>query len=162
MTQPDRGIAGQPGDHNPFRDAHGVEWRDIANASPSEASVAAAEPARDDAERARLMAEFGIAYNGRHYEYDRYRYDRLDDAVAYATLRRANPVDDQPLGPMPAPEIVEVPDDAQRRVMSTLAISYREGVYRVGPFRYDRLADALRYANSGSAAARRVVGVAPV
>src|SRR4030095_13244405 len=37
----------------------------------------------------RRMAEFGITYNGRHFEYDTYRYDQLADAVNYARLQRS-------------------------------------------------------------------------
>src|SRR5438132_12254795 len=38
--------------------------------------------ARD--ERERSMAEYSIGYDGRQYQYDRYRYDLLADAVNYA------------------------------------------------------------------------------
>jgi hypothetical protein len=30
--------------------------------------------------------------------------------------------------------------------MATHGITFEDGVYRLGPYRYDRLADALRYA----------------
>ena len=45
-------------------------------------------PPQLDAERLRLMAEFSIGFDGRHYAFGPYRYGRLADAVAYA---RANP-----------------------------------------------------------------------
>lgn len=35
------------------------------------------------------MAELSITYSGRHYLYDRYRYDGLADALDYARLRRS-------------------------------------------------------------------------
>jgi hypothetical protein len=33
-----------------------------------------------------VMARYGITFNGRHFVYDRFRYERLADAVAYASL----------------------------------------------------------------------------
>ena len=37
------------------------------------------------------MAEFGIGYDGRQYEYNGYRYGRLADAIAYTSLMRSRP-----------------------------------------------------------------------
>lgn len=34
--------------------------------------------------RARLMSEFSISFDGRHYRYESFRYDRLVDAIAHA------------------------------------------------------------------------------
>jgi hypothetical protein len=98
-----------------------------------------------EGERERLMAELSIAFNGRHYYYDCYRYDRLVDAASYGRLHR-------PAGgtcPMPLPENVESPSESQREVMSELGITFRDGVYHLGPYRYDRLADAVEYARRG-------------
>ena len=39
----------------------------------------------------RQMAKFGIGFDGLHYEYRGYRYGRLADAVAYASLMRLRP-----------------------------------------------------------------------
>lgn len=96
-------------------------------------------------ERDRLMAEFSIAYNGRHYQYDRYRYDYLADAVDYAKLQRST-ASSEGVGPMPPPEDVEAPDQSQRRLMGSLAITFKDGVYHLGTYRYDRLVDAANYA----------------
>jgi hypothetical protein len=97
-------------------------------------------------ERNDVMAEFCIAYNGRHYLYDRYRYDRLDDAVAYARLLRSNAAAAADRIPMPSAEYVDAPADTDRQRMEQLDISYQDGIYRLGPYRYDRLADAVDYA----------------
>lgn len=97
-------------------------------------------------ERERLMAELSITYNGRQYQYDRYRYDRLDDAVAYARLRLATPTPQDEGVPMPAVQRVQAPDGAQRQLMKTLSITFDDGVYRLGAYRYDRLYDAINYA----------------
>lgn len=98
-------------------------------------------------ERERVMTQLSITYDGRRYTYGRYRYDRLADAVNYATLQRTRSFgadDDEHVMP---PDEVEVPNEAQRRLMADLAITYQDGVYRLGPFRYDRLADAVNYAH---------------
>jgi len=97
-------------------------------------------------ERNDVMAEFDITYNGRHYLYDRYRYDRLDDAVAYARLLRSRAVAAAARVPMPSPEFVDAPAVTDRQRMEQLEISYQDGIYRLGPYRYDRLADAVDYA----------------
>jgi hypothetical protein len=47
------------------------------------------DPAITEAQ-AREMARFGITHDGRGYCYGEYRYDRLEDAIAYALeVRRA-------------------------------------------------------------------------
>jgi len=106
---------------------------------------AAATPTSAPAVREALMAELSISYNGRHYQYERYRYDLLADAVDYAKLQRSVPAGADLDGPL-APEQVEIPDPAQREMMASLGISFVEGVYHFGPYRYDRLSDAVNYA----------------
>jgi hypothetical protein len=97
-------------------------------------------------EKERLMAELCIAYNGRHYQYNGYRYDNLADAASHVRLQRALPAGSCVSGPWPLAQDVPVPDQADREVMAALAITFRDGVYHLGPYRYDRLADAVRYA----------------
>jgi hypothetical protein len=99
-------------------------------------------------ERERLMAQYSITYNGRQYQYDRYRYDGLTDAVDYARLQRGRPVgSDGNTDPMaPAQAIVEAPDESQRELMAELAITFQDGIYHLGDYRYERLADAANYA----------------
>jgi hypothetical protein len=101
-------------------------------------------------ERERLMAEFSIAFNGRHYLYGPYRYDHLSDAVNYARLQLANASVAEQIGAMPAPEQqVEAPSESQRQLMNKLDITFLDGVYRLGAYRYDRLVDAIAYARLG-------------
>jgi hypothetical protein len=100
-------------------------------------------------ERDRLMAEFSIAFDGRHYLYGPYRYDHLADAVNYARLQRANASPENRIGSMATPQQVEAPSESQRQLMNTLAITFQDGVYRLGAYRYDRLADAIAYARVG-------------
>ena len=96
--------------------------------------------------REAVMAEFSISYNGRHYQYERYRYDLLADAVDYAKAQRSVPAGADVDAPPPPPEQVEIPDTSQREMMASLDISFVEGVYHFGPYRYDRLSDAVNYA----------------
>ena len=97
-------------------------------------------------ERERLMAEFLIAFNGRQYFYGPYRYDSLTDAVNYARLQRANAGARALINATPAPGQVEAPGESQRLLMNTLGITFLHGVYLLGAYRYDRLADAVAYA----------------
>jgi hypothetical protein len=53
-------------------------------AAAAPAPAVSPQPAGDTQSR---MAEFSISYNGRHYRYDRYRYDRLEDAIDFARLQ---------------------------------------------------------------------------
>jgi hypothetical protein len=107
-------------------------------------------------ERERLMAELSISYNGRQYQYDRYRYDLLADAVDYAKLQGSLPARADLDGPPPLPAEVELPDASERELMASLAITFVDGVYHFGPYRYDRLDDAVNYARLQRLQARRV------
>ncbi len=60
--------------------------------------------------------------------YDGHRYDRLAHALDYY-----------------APD-AQTPEDKQRAQMAELAITFRDGMYHLGPYRYSRLADAVNYA----------------
>ena len=97
-------------------------------------------------ERERLMAEFLIEFNGRQYFQGPYRYDSLSDAVNYARLGRANAGARAQISATPAPEQIEEPSESQRLLMNTLGITFLRGVYQLGAYRYDRLADAVAYA----------------
>ena len=87
---------------------------------------------------ARLMAEHGISFNGRHYQYRSHRSSRLSEVVTYAIAERSP-------RPAPARGPAETPTHDQRQVMSRLGIVYRDGLYHSGGYSYDRLADALAY-----------------
>jgi hypothetical protein len=102
--------------------------------------------ATDPGERERLMAAFSITFTGRQYQYAQYRYDRLNDAVGYARQQLQAPSASDAADSLPPARVVEAPDELQRKQMAGLAISFDAGVYRLGPYRYDRLADAIGYA----------------
>ena len=89
--------------------------------------------------------ELGIWFDGRAYHYHQYRYDRLQDAVAYARIDRASPgFSDEPL-PRHWDEWHE-PTQAEAARMAPFGIVYERGYYCYGSFRYDYLDDALAYA----------------
>lgn len=89
--------------------------------------------------------ELGIWFDGRAYHCQQYRYDRLQDAVAYAKLDRSRP--DFHAEPLPLHwEKWQEPDEAEKDRMAAFGITYEHGRYCYGPFRYDFLDDALDYA----------------
>ena len=95
--------------------------------------------------RARQMAELCITFDGRIYRYRGYRYERFTDAVNYARLDRARGFVES--GQPDAGTIeVQVPSQADSRLMRTLDITFADGFFRWGEYRYDRLADAVAYA----------------
>ena len=102
--------------------------------------------ASDSDNREQLMADLSIAYDGRRYYYETYRYDRLEDALSYARLQRSRAANGGRV-PMPTPSRIEPPDERQRTTMTLAGITYEKGVYRLGEYRYDRLDDALAYAH---------------
>jgi hypothetical protein len=93
-----------------------------------------------------MMAEYSIGHDGLRYAYNGYRYDRLADAVGYAKLMRSRPSMNDSGGPSTRREGIDVPTDADRELMTSLAIRFEAGAYRFEGFRYDRLADAVNYA----------------
>ena len=97
--------------------------------------------------RERLMLAFDIGFDGRQYVYDRYRYDRLADAVNYARLQLSHPSSGAILGPLLGiGEPCETPTVSQRKLMSEFGITFEAGVYRLGEYRYDHLDEAIAYA----------------
>ena len=81
----------------------------------------------------KLMAEYGIVFNGRHYQHRGHRYHRLSDAVSHARLQR--------------PPQAEPPSAAERTQMGAHAITFQDGAYCLGDYRYGRLCDAMDYAS---------------
>jgi hypothetical protein len=104
-------------------------------------------PSSAQPELERQMAEFGIGYDGRQYEYNGYLYGRLADAIAYASLMRSRPTQEESGGgTFMKRQAVVAPTDADRTLMATLAIDFDDGAYRFEGFRYDGLSDAVNYA----------------
>jgi hypothetical protein len=80
---------------------------------------------------------------------DKLRLRRIE-----STARSASSLPVHVPAPSPA-RFVEAPDDAQRRQMAELGVTFLEGEYRFGPYRYDRFADAMRYARLQNGAGRQ-------
>lgn len=94
----------------------------------------------------RLMAEFSIHYDGRCYVYNGYHYDRLADAIGYARLVHTRSAPHDLVHPFRRAEVIEAPNEADRKLMAELSISFEAGQYEFEGFRYDHLADAANYA----------------
>lgn len=92
---------------------------------------------------ARDAGELAIGYDGRSYHYRGFRYDRFLDAVNYARLDGAR---GEAAADETAMDRVPLPTDAERTLMQALAITFENGTYRWGEYRYDRLGDAVAYA----------------
>jgi hypothetical protein len=87
-----------------------------------------------------------VGFDGRHYQYNGYRYDRLADAIAHVALTRTRPSLLEPKGPYSAERSVEPPTARDREIMASLGIVAIGHAYRWRAFRYDRLEDAVAYA----------------
>ena len=103
-------------------------------------------PSTAQPELERQMAEFGIGYDGLHYEYKGYQYGRLADAIAYASLMRSRPTQESAGGTFMKRKAFAAPTDVDRTLMASLAIDFKDGAYRFEGFRYDGLSDAVNYA----------------
>ena len=92
------------------------------------------------------MEAFHIDYDGRSYRHSGYRYDRLDDAVAYAELMQSRQSTQVGPDPFVPDDVLPAPSASDREVMRAWFITFKAGVYAYREFRYDRLADAVNYA----------------
>lgn len=108
---------------------------EIENVGPSEGEMT-------------TMAALGVLFDGRSYWYRNYRYDLLDDALAYARLDRARSTgQDRSSDPHPwrgrAP-----PPSATQELMTQLGIVFDGRGYRYRSFRYDEYIDAINFSQS--------------
>jgi len=106
-------------------------------------------------ERARLMSEFSIHHDGRHYIFEVFRYDQFADAVSYAQLMRGRSRRQFEPHQSGHDKIIESPDGLDRKLMKGLHISFSAGVYEFRGYRYDRLVDAVNYARLVTSSGRR-------
>jgi hypothetical protein len=97
-------------------------------------------------DRERQMAEFSVGHDGLAYHYNGYRYDKWQDAVAYASLLRDRPWQADAGGSFVPGEKLAPASEAQKALMASLGICFDDGAYRFGDFRYDKLSDAVSYA----------------
>ena len=119
------------------------------SAEPERASVSSASSAASPDASAHPATEAGIIFNGRSYSYRGYRYDHLAEAVNYAELDRSRAFADPGADDAAPLERVPRPSAAEREHMRKVGITYVDGVFCWGEYRYDRLADAIAYARRG-------------
>ena len=118
-------------------------------AAEEQAASAAYEPAHVTEESKELMAALSIRYNGRHFCFHEYRYEHLEDAVAYVGLQRDRALrglTEELASGAADTDTPELPSASERRAMEELGVSYQAGRYVFKGFHYDRLRDALAYA----------------
>lgn len=108
----------------------------------------------DAADGSRLMGELSIAHAGRYYHFRGHRYERLEDAVAYALLVGAQPSQQRDSAAIKRFDAVEPTNAVERQLMLELSISFENGCFVFEGYRYDRLIDAANYARH-----RRQVGL---
>lgn len=114
--------------------------------SPADIVANDSTASANEGEVSRLIHEMSIAHHGRHYYFDGYRYERLEDAVSYARLvrvRQAPRLRSAPFAPMGA---VEPPSADDQELMLDLSIRFESGSFIFEGFHYDRLIDAANYA----------------
>jgi hypothetical protein len=114
----------------------------------SSGSIHANDPTQpaDEADSSRLMAELSIEHEGRYYHFGGHRYERLEDAVAYAQLVGALPSRQRDSTAIKRFDAVEPSNAVERQLMLELSISFENGCFVFDGFRYDKLIDAANYA----------------
>ena len=112
-------------------------------ASEGQARTELREPYGD---RQRIMSAFRIYYDGRYYRYNGYRYDRLEDAIAYAELMQSRQSTELGPDPFTPADSLPPPSASDWELMAAWSISFTAGVYTYREFHYDHLADAVNYA----------------
>ena len=115
-----------------------------------------ARPATREIEE--LMAELRLSYNGRHYFFQGYRYDRLEDAVSYARLERrraSHGLAEDPDSTHAHAHEAAFPVASEQPKMQALGVSFEAGRYVYKGFHYDQLKDALAYARLDRARSSR-------
>ena len=120
---------------------HGKTADGILCAAADEVYIPSTQSVRD-----RDMVQFQISYDGRRYYRHGYRYDRLEDAVAYAILTGSRPAREDTVGTYTQGKSFIGPTDAEEAIMVSLGIRFDHGAYRFESFRYDELSDAVNYA----------------
>ena len=99
-----------------------------------------------DIEQRREMTELGVSQVGRTYRFLSYRYDRLEDALAYARVVKARASQHLPEDEAPVTFFADddqPPAASDGPVMASLNISYSAGRYHFANFTYGSLADAM-------------------
>lgn len=75
-----------------------------------------------------------------------YRYEQFADAVAYALLRGATPVEEEDVARPPHRDSIVAPNDADWALMTSLGVQFDGRAFRFAGSRYNRLKDAVNSA----------------
>lgn len=92
------------------------------------------------------LLRHAVHFDGRSYAYSGYRYDRLADAIAHVALTRARPALLDPPVACFSKEVLAPMSVSEREAMATLGIVAVGSSYCWKTYRYDRLDDAVAYA----------------
>jgi len=96
-------------------------------------------------------SDLGIWFDGRSFHYQEYRYDKLEDAVAYAKIDQKRHSSGRPRLPQSWEQWSD-PTGEELDLMAPFGIGYERGMYHFHEFRYDTLEQAIAYARQISAA----------
>lgn len=93
-----------------------------------------------------LAARFEVTFDGKRYAFRQYRYDRFHDALRYAMGEHVKDgfVSDDAFCPIW--KAAYCPSGDEEAAMQSHRISYVEGHFVFGCYRYDRLDDAIAFA----------------
>ena len=93
-----------------------------------------------------LASRHGITFDGEQYHYQQYRYDRLSDAINYAELCEKRSIGVPPSS-MPSFQREHAgPLESESELASRHGITFDGEQYHYQQYRYDRLSDAINYA----------------
>lgn len=93
-----------------------------------------------------IMQMHAITYGDGYFHYSGYRYERLNDAAAYALLIGSRDRAADSRGGTMQAKPAALLSEADYRRMAMLNIVRDGASFRWGPYRYDRAADAIAYA----------------
>lgn len=128
------------GDHFPLHPGPPLDPVFVASMRHRDGRAATSEERRE-------AAQLGVWSDGPDYTFDGYRYQELDDAVAYARIAGSRPeAGDADRGLRVQRARPAGPTLREREVMATHGVRFDGRVYRYGEFSYDRLVDALNQA----------------
>ena len=98
------------------------------------------------------MPRVGAESEGTDFGCKGYRYEQLADAVAYALLRRATPVEEEDVARPPHRDSIVAPSDADWALMTSWGIEFDGRAFRFAGSRYARLKEAVNSARRVQAA----------
>lgn len=106
---------------------------------------------RHDPMLADRAAALEVTFDGHHYHFREFRYERAEDAMRYARAEHAKPGFGADPRFVPRWPSAWVPGEQELALMRPFGITSEEGRFRYGPYRYDRLEDALAFARRSAA-----------